>query len=90
MGAAGGVGSIAVQLAAAARATVIASALPEDEAIPRDIGVSKFVSRKETWSPRCKLCKYSRRTLVVHQRFKVQVDLAVAEYIATFSQIRIR
>jgi NADPH:quinone reductase-like Zn-dependent oxidoreductase len=45
IGATGGVGSFAVQLAARAGATVIASALPEDHAYLRDLGVSELVDR---------------------------------------------
>jgi NADPH:quinone reductase len=45
VGAPGGVGSFAVQLAAAAGATVIAPALPEDEDYLRDLGVSEIVPR---------------------------------------------
>jgi NADPH:quinone reductase len=44
-GATGGVGSIAVQLAAAAGATVIAPARPEDEDYLRGLGVSEVVPR---------------------------------------------
>jgi NADPH2:quinone reductase len=45
VGATGGVGTIAVQLAAAAGATVIAPGLPEDEAYLRDLGVSVVLPR---------------------------------------------
>jgi NADPH:quinone reductase len=45
VGATGGVGSLAVQLAAAAGATVVAPALPEDEAFLRDLGVSEVLPR---------------------------------------------
>jgi len=45
VGAAGGVGSLFVQLAAAAGAHVIAPALPEDDAYPRSFGVSELVDR---------------------------------------------
>jgi NADPH:quinone reductase-like Zn-dependent oxidoreductase len=45
VGAAGGVGSFAVQLAAAAGATVIAPALPEDEDYLRDLGATEIVPR---------------------------------------------
>lgn len=45
VGATGGVGSIAVQLAARAGATVIAPALPEDEAFLRHLGVSELLPR---------------------------------------------
>jgi NADPH2:quinone reductase len=45
VGATGGVGSLAVQLAAAAGATVIAPALPEDEAYLRSLGVADIVPR---------------------------------------------
>jgi NADPH:quinone reductase len=45
IGANGGVGSFAVQLAANAGATVIASALPEDEDYLRDLGVSELLER---------------------------------------------
>ncbi len=44
-GASGGVGSLAVQLAAAAGATVIAPALPEDEEYVRSLGVTDVVPR---------------------------------------------
>jgi NADPH:quinone reductase-like Zn-dependent oxidoreductase len=44
-GATGGVGSLAVQLAAKAGATVVASALPEDEEYLRGLGVSEIVPR---------------------------------------------
>lgn len=44
-GATGGVGSLAVQLAAAAGATVIAPGLPEDEAYLRRLGASDVPSR---------------------------------------------
>ena len=45
VGATGGVGSLAVQLAAAAGATVVATALPEDDAFLRDLGVSEILPR---------------------------------------------
>jgi NADPH2:quinone reductase len=45
VGAAGGVGSFFVQLAAAAGANVIAPALPEDHEYLRGLGVSEFVDR---------------------------------------------
>ncbi len=45
VGATGGVGSLAVQLAARARATVIAPGLPEDEEYLRDLGVSEIAPR---------------------------------------------
>jgi NADPH:quinone reductase-like Zn-dependent oxidoreductase len=45
VGASGGVGSIAVQLAAAAGATVIAPGLPEDEAYLRELGASEVPMR---------------------------------------------
>jgi NADPH2:quinone reductase len=44
-GATGGVGSVAVQLAAAAGATVLAPALPEDENYLRGLGVSDVLPR---------------------------------------------
>src|SRR5215207_1570264 len=44
-GATGGVGSLAVQLAAKAGATIVAPALPEDEAFLRGLGVSEIVPR---------------------------------------------
>jgi len=44
-GASGGVGSLAVQLAAAAGASVIAPALPEDEEYLRGLGVTDVVPR---------------------------------------------
>jgi len=45
-GATGGVGSLAVQLAARAGARVIAPALPEDEEFLRSLGVSEIVPRE--------------------------------------------
>jgi NADPH2:quinone reductase len=45
VGATGGVGSFAVQLAARAGATVVAPALPEDEAYLRELGVSELLPR---------------------------------------------
>jgi NADPH2:quinone reductase len=45
VGANGGVGSFAVQLAAAAGATVVAPALPEDEEYLRELGVSEVLDR---------------------------------------------
>jgi NADPH:quinone reductase-like Zn-dependent oxidoreductase len=45
VGATGGVGSLAVQLAARAGATVVAPALPEDEAYLRELGVSELLPR---------------------------------------------
>jgi NADPH2:quinone reductase len=45
VGATGGVGSLAVQLAARAGATVAAPALPEDETYLRDLGVSEVLPR---------------------------------------------
>src|SRR3954469_16581181 len=45
-GATGGVGSVAVQLAAKAGATVIAPALPEDEDFLRSLGVSAILPRE--------------------------------------------
>jgi NADPH:quinone reductase len=44
-GATGGVGSLAVQLAAKVGATIVAPALPEDEEFLRGLGVSEIVSR---------------------------------------------
>src|SRR5215217_6670839 len=44
-GATGGVGSLAVQLAARAGARILAPALPEDEAFLRELGVSDVVPR---------------------------------------------
>ena len=44
-GATGGVGSLAVQLAARAGARVLAPALPEDESFLRELGVSDVVPR---------------------------------------------
>jgi NADPH:quinone reductase-like Zn-dependent oxidoreductase len=44
-GATGGVGSLAVQLAAKAGATIVAPALPEDEQFLRGLGVSEIVPR---------------------------------------------
>src|SRR4051794_25620031 len=44
-GATGGVGSLAVQLAARAGARVIAPALPQDEAFVRELGVSEVLPR---------------------------------------------
>jgi NADPH:quinone reductase len=45
-GATGGVGTVAVQLLVAAGATVVAPALPEDEAYMRDLGVTELVARE--------------------------------------------
>lgn len=45
VGATGGVGSFVVQLLRAAGATVVAPALPEDEAYLRDLGVGEIVPR---------------------------------------------
>jgi NADPH:quinone reductase len=45
-GATGGVGSLAVQLAAKAGATIVAPALPEDEDFLRGLGVSAIVARE--------------------------------------------
>jgi NADPH:quinone reductase len=45
VGATGGVGSLAVQLAATAGATVVAPALSEDEAHLRELGVSELLPR---------------------------------------------
>ena len=45
VGATGGVGSLAVQLAARAGATVIAPALPEDEDYLRGLGVTDVIAR---------------------------------------------
>jgi NADPH:quinone reductase len=45
VGATGGVGSLAVQLAASAGATVVAPALPEDEAHLRELGLSELLPR---------------------------------------------
>jgi NADPH:quinone reductase-like Zn-dependent oxidoreductase len=47
VGATGGVGSFATQLAAKAGATVIAPALPEDEQYLRDLGVSEVLPRED-------------------------------------------
>jgi NADPH:quinone reductase-like Zn-dependent oxidoreductase len=47
VGATGGVGSIAVQLAAGAGATIIAPALPEDADYLRGLGVSELLDRGE-------------------------------------------
>lgn len=46
VGATGGVGSLAVQLAAAAGATIVAPALPEDEDYLRDLGVAELLPRE--------------------------------------------
>jgi NADPH2:quinone reductase len=46
VGATGGVGSLAVQLAARAGATVVAPAKPEDESYLRDLGVSELLPRE--------------------------------------------
>jgi NADPH:quinone reductase len=46
VGATGGVGSFAVQLAVRAGATVVAPALPEDEAYLRELGVSELLPRE--------------------------------------------
>ena len=48
VGATGGVGSLAVQLAARAGATVIAPGLPEDEAYLRELGASEIVRATAT------------------------------------------
>jgi NADPH2:quinone reductase len=45
VGATGGVGSVAVQLAARAGAAVVAPALPDDEAYLRELGVSELLPR---------------------------------------------
>src|SRR5215207_4813832 len=45
VGATGGVGSLAAQLAATAGATVVAPALPEDEAHLRELGISELLPR---------------------------------------------
>src|SRR5207249_7110249 len=45
VGASGGAGSLAVQLAARAGATVVAPALPEDETYLRELGVSELLPR---------------------------------------------
>jgi NADPH:quinone reductase len=45
VGATGGVGSFAVQLASRAGATVVAPALPEDETYLRELGVSELLPR---------------------------------------------
>ena len=52
-GASGGVGSLAVQLAVKAGATVVAPALPEDDAFLRGLGVSEIVRARATSPPRC-------------------------------------
>ncbi|MFL5902255.1 MAG: zinc-binding dehydrogenase, partial [Solirubrobacteraceae bacterium] len=46
VGATGGVGSLAVQLAARAGAAIVAPALPEDEQYLRDLGVTELVPRE--------------------------------------------
>ena len=46
VGATGGVGSLAVQLVALAGATVIAPALPDDDAFLRDLGVGELLDRE--------------------------------------------
>jgi NADPH:quinone reductase len=51
VGATGGVGSVAVQLAARAGATVLAPALPEDEDYLRDLGVSEVLDRRAGTAP---------------------------------------
>ena len=45
VGASGGVGSLAVQLAARTGATIVAPALPEDETYLRELGVSEVLPR---------------------------------------------
>jgi NADPH2:quinone reductase len=45
-GATGGVGSLAVQLAARAGATIVAPALPEDDKYLRGLGVTEVVPRE--------------------------------------------
>jgi NADPH:quinone reductase-like Zn-dependent oxidoreductase len=47
VGATGGVGSLAVQLAARAGATVVAPALPQDEGYLRELGVSELLPRDD-------------------------------------------
>lgn len=47
VGATGGVGSLAVQLAARAGATVVAPALPEDEDYLRELGVTELLPRND-------------------------------------------
>src|SRR3954447_26582355 len=47
VGATGGVGSLAVQLAARAGATVVAPALPEDETYLRNLGVNELLPRND-------------------------------------------
>ena len=47
VGASGGVGSFAVQLAVRAGATVVAPALPEDETYLRELGVSELLPRND-------------------------------------------
>jgi NADPH2:quinone reductase len=51
VGATGGVGSIAVQLAARAGATVLAPARPEDEGYLRDLGVTELLDRDAFTAP---------------------------------------
>jgi NADPH:quinone reductase len=46
VGATGGVGSLAIQLAAQAGATIVAPALPEDEQYLHDLGVTEVVPRE--------------------------------------------
>jgi len=62
IGANGGVGSFAVQLAAHAGATVIAPGLPEDEEFLRDLGVSEILERDADVAA------------LVHERYPAGVD----------------
>jgi NADPH2:quinone reductase len=62
VGANGGVGSFAVQLAANAGATVIAPALPEDEDYLRDLGVSEVLLRE------------ADVTALVHERYPEGIE----------------
>jgi NADPH2:quinone reductase len=51
VGATGGVGSFAVQLAARAGATIVAPALAEDETYLRELGVSELLPATATSPP---------------------------------------
>jgi NADPH:quinone reductase len=62
VGANGGVGSFAVQLAAAAGATVVAPALPEDEEYLRELGVSEVLDRDADFAP------------LVHERYPEGIE----------------
>jgi hypothetical protein len=56
VGATGGVGSLAVQLASRGGATVVAPALPEDEDYLRDLGVSELLPREADLAAAAREC----------------------------------